>query len=122
MCGLICSSYIELENEALALNRMRDNMSTKLVEHNEISANLKKENELLQTTYANNIENEMDNLKIAPCGTCDRLKFENENLAEKCKSRSAKTFDSCNSCHSDVGVSKVALSQLELASSVERES
>ena len=92
---------------------MHDDMSAKLVEHNKISANLKKENELLQTTYANGIENEMDNLKIAPCGTCDRLKFENENLAEKCKSLSAKSFDSCNSCHSDVGVFKIASSQPE---------
>ena len=64
----------------------------------------------------------MDNLKIAPCGTCDRLKFKNENLAKKCKSLSAKSFDSCNSCHSDVGVSKIASSQPELASSVEHES
>jgi len=39
-CGLICTSCIELKNEVLALKRMRDGMSAKLVEHNEMSANL----------------------------------------------------------------------------------
>ena len=40
--GLICTSCIELENEVLALKQMRDDMSAKLVEHNEMSANLEK--------------------------------------------------------------------------------
>ena len=39
-CGLICTSCIDLENEVLALKRMRDDMSAKLIEHNEMSANL----------------------------------------------------------------------------------
>ncbi|XP_022684993.1 uncharacterized protein LOC111258245 [Setaria italica] len=121
-CGLICTSCIELENEVLTLKQMRDDMSAKLVERNEMSANLEKENKLLRTTYAKCIEKEMDNLRNAPCGTCDRLKHENEVLATRCKILSAKSFDSCNSYHSDVGVSKIASSQLELLSSIERES
>ena len=40
--GFICASCIELENEVLALKQMRDHMSVKLVEHNEMSANLEK--------------------------------------------------------------------------------
>ena len=43
-------------------------------------------------------------------------------MFKRCKSLSAKSFDSCNSCHSDVGVSKTVLSQPELASLVEHES
>jgi hypothetical protein len=70
--SLICTSCIDLKNEVLALKQMRDDMSTKLVEHNEMSANLDKEIELLHTTYAECIEKEMENLKNAPCGTCDR--------------------------------------------------
>ena len=120
MCGLICTSYIELENEALALKRMRDNMSAKLVEHNEMSANLENEIDLLRTTHAKCIEKELDNLRNAPCGTCDLLKFENESLSKRCKSLIAKSFDSHDSYHSGVGVFKIASSQLELASSIER--
>jgi hypothetical protein len=81
--GLICTSCIELENEVLALKQMRDDMKAMLVEHNEMSANLEKEIELLHTTYAECIEKEMQNLKNARCGTCDRLKFENEVLAKR---------------------------------------
>ena len=121
-CGLICTSCIELENEVLALKRMHNDMRTKLFKHNVMSANLKKENELLCTTYTKCIEMEMHNLKNAPCGSCDRLKFANEVLARRCKSLGAKSFDSRYSCHSDVGVSKIASSQLELISLVERES
>jgi chromosome segregation ATPase len=106
--GLICTSCIEFENEVLALKQICDDMSAKLVEHNEMSANLEKENELLRTTYAECIEKEMQNLKNAPCGTCDRLKFENEILAKRCKSFCAKSLDSRDSCNSDVGVSKIA--------------
>ena len=101
-CGLICTSCIELENEALALKRMRDNMSAKLVEHNEMSANLENEIDLLRTTHAKCIEKELDNLRSAPCGTCDLLKFENESLSKRCKSLIAKSFDSHDSCHSNV--------------------
>ena len=95
-CGPICTSCIELECEVLALKQMHDDISTKLVKHNEMSANLEKENELLRTTYAKCIEKEMDNLRNAPCGTCDRLKFENEVLATRCRSICAKYFDSRN--------------------------
>ena len=99
---------------------MRDDMSAKLVEHNEMSANLEKEIDLLRTTYAECIRKEMENLKNAPCGTCDRLKFENEVLAKRCKSFCAKSLDSCDSCNSDVVVSKIASLQLELSSCVAR--
>lgn len=63
-CGLICTSCVELESEVLALKQMHDDMSAKLVEHNEMSANLEKEIELLRTTYAKCIEKEMDNLRM----------------------------------------------------------
>ena len=49
---LICASCIQLKNEVLALKQMRDDMNAKMVEHNKISANLEKENDLLHTTYA----------------------------------------------------------------------
>jgi hypothetical protein len=122
LTGLIFTSCIEFENEVLALKQMRDDMSAKLVEQNEMSANLEKENELLHTTYAECIGKEMENLKNAPCGTCDRLKFENEVLAKRCKSFCAKSLDSRDSCNSDVGVSKIASLQPELSSCVARES
>jgi len=57
------------------LKQMHDDISAKLVEQNEMSANLEKENELLHTAYAKCIEKEMNNLKNAPCGTCDHVKF-----------------------------------------------
>ena len=76
-CGLICTSCIDLENEVLALKQMRDDMSAKLVEHNEMSANLEKENDLLRTTYAKCIEEQVESLRNVSCGTSDRLKFEN---------------------------------------------
>ena len=120
-CGLICTSCIDLKNEVLALEQMRDDMSTKLVEHNEMSANLEKENELLRTTYAKCIKKEIDNLRNTTCGTCERLKYENEVLLTRCKSLCAKSLDSHNSSHSDVDVSKIASSQPELASFLERE-
>ena len=121
-CGLICTSCIELENEVLALKQMRDDMSAKLAENNEMNANLEKENDLLRTTYAKCIEQEMDNLKNSPCGTCDRLKFENEILVKRCKSLCAKSFDSRDSCHTDLDASKIASSQAESGFSAERES
>ena len=86
------------------------------------SANLEKEIDLLRTTHAKCIEKELDNLRSAPCGTCDRLKFENESLSKRYKSLIAKSFDSHIFCHSGVGVFKVAPSQSELTSSIERES
>jgi len=61
-------------------------------------------------------------LENAPCGTCDRLKFENEVLAKRCKSFCAKSLDSCDSCNSDVVVSKIASLQQELSSCAARES
>ena len=90
-------------------------MVHKLVEHNEMSANFAKENDLLCATYAKCIKKGMHNLKKknSPYGICDRLKLENEVLFKRCKSLSAKSFDSCNSCHSDVGVFKIASSQPE---------
>ena len=97
-------------------------MNAKLVVHNEMSANLEKEIELLRTTYTESIEKEMQNLKNAPCDTCDRLKFENEVLVKRCKSLCAKSLDFRNSCNSDVGVSKFASLQLELSSCVDCES
>jgi len=57
-----------------------------------MSANLEKENDLLHTTYAKCIEEEMENLRNTPCGTCDYLKFQSEVLATSCKSLSAKSF------------------------------
>jgi hypothetical protein len=62
---------------------MRDDMSAKLVEHDEMSANLEKENELLRTTYAKCIEEEINNLRKMTCGTCERLKSQNEVFAHK---------------------------------------
>ena len=43
-------------------------------------------------------------------------------MSKRCKSLIAKSFESHDSCHSNVGVSKIVSSQPELASSVERES
>ena len=106
----------------LALKKMRDDMSAKLVEHDEMSANLEKENELLRTTYARCIEKEVENLINIPCGTCERLKVENEALLTRCKSLCAKGLDSRIPCHSDVDASKIASSQPELTSTLERES
>jgi hypothetical protein len=50
------------------------------------------------------------------------LKFENEVLRTRCKSLCAKGLDSRISYHSDVDAFKIASSQLELTSSLERES
>jgi hypothetical protein len=120
--GLTCTSCIELKNEVLALKQMREDMSAKLVEHKDMSANLEKEIELLRTTYAECIAKEMENLKNAPCGTCDRLKFENEVLAKRCKSFCAKSLVSRDSCNSDVVASKIASLQPKSSSCVARES
>ena len=101
---------------------MPDDMSAKLVEHNNMSARFEIEVDLLRTTFAKCIEEQVESLRNALCGTCDRLKSENEFLSKRYKSLCAKSFDSRDSCNSDVGVSKIASSQPELASSVERES
>lgn len=45
--GLIFTSCLELENEVLALKQMRNSMSAKMVQHNEISANLENDNALV---------------------------------------------------------------------------
>jgi hypothetical protein len=105
-CGLICTSYIDLESQVLALKQMRDDMSAKLVEHDEMGANLVKENELLHTTYAKCIEKEIENVV----------------LLTSCKSLCDMSLDSRTSCHSDVDASKFASSRPELTSSLERES
>ena len=76
--------------------------------NNEMSANLEKENELLRTTYAKCIEEEIDNLRNMTCGTCERLKSENEVLRTRCKSLCAKGLDSRISCHSDVDAFTIA--------------
>ena len=119
--ALICTSCVDLKNEVLALEQMRDDMCAKLVEHNEMSANLEKEIELLRTTYAKCIGEEMKNLRDAPCGTCEGLKFENEVLAKRCKSLCAKSLDSRDFSNSGV-VSKIASSHPELSSCAARES
>ena len=74
-CDFICTSCINLENEVLALKQMRDEMSAKLAEHNDMSARFEIEVDLLHTTYAKCIEEQMESLRNALCGTCDRLKF-----------------------------------------------
>jgi hypothetical protein len=107
-----------LESEVLALKKMRDDMSAKLVVHDEMSANLEKENELLRTTYAKCIEKEIDNLRNITCGTCECFKFQNEVLHTRCKSLCAKGLDSRISCHFDVDASKFASSQPEWTSSL----
>ena len=43
-------------------------------------------------------------------------------MVTRCRSLCVKSLDTHDSCHSDVGVSKITSSQPELASSVERES
>jgi hypothetical protein len=101
---------------------MHDDMSTKLVENNEMIVNLEKENELLRSTYSHCIEKEIDNLRNMTSGTCERLKFKNEVLRTRCKSLCAKHLDSRISCHSNVDAFKIASSQPELTSSLERES
>ena len=101
---------------------MRDDMSVKLVEHNDMSARFEIEVDHLRTTYTMCIEEQVESLRNAPCGTCDRLKFENEFLSKRCKSLIAKSFESHDSCHSDFDSSKIASSQPELASSADRES
>jgi hypothetical protein len=120
-CDFICTSCIDLEREVLALKKMRKDMSAKMVEHDEMSANLEEENELSRTIYAKCIEKEIDNLRNMTCGTCERLKFQNEVLRTMCKSLCAKGLDSRFSCHSDVDASKIASSQPESTSSLERE-
>jgi hypothetical protein len=60
-CDFICTSCIDLEREVLALKKMREDMSAKLVERDDMS--LEKENELLRTTYAKCIEEEINNLR-----------------------------------------------------------
>jgi hypothetical protein len=72
-CDFVCTSCIDLESEVLALKNMHEDMSAKLVEHDEMNANLEKENELLRTTYAKCIEEEIDNLRNMTCGTCEHL-------------------------------------------------
>lgn len=47
LAGLIFTSCLELENEVLALKQMRNSMSAKMVEHNDISANLENDNALV---------------------------------------------------------------------------
>jgi hypothetical protein len=121
-CYFICTPCIDLESEVLALKKMRKDMSAKLVEHDEMSANLEKENELLCTTCAKCIEEEINNLRNITCGTCERLKSQNEVLCTRCKSLCAKGLDSHFSCHSDVDASEFASSKLELTSSLECES
>jgi hypothetical protein len=110
-CDFTCTSCIDLESEVLALKKMRGDMSAKLVEHDEMSANLEKENELLHTTYAKCIEEEINNLRNMTCGTCEHLKSQNEVLCTWCKSLCAKGLDSRFSCHSDVDASKFASSK-----------
>jgi hypothetical protein len=124
-CDFICTSCIDLESDVLALKKMCKDMSAKLVEHDEMSANLKKENELLRTIYAKCIEEEISNLRNMTCGTCERLKSQNVDASEfasRCKSHCAKGLESRFSCHSDVDASKFASSKLVLTSSLERES
>jgi hypothetical protein len=111
-----------LESEVLALKKMHEDMSAKLVEHDEMSANLEKENELLRTTYAKCIEEEINNLRNTTCGTCERLKSQNEVLRTRCKSLCSKGLDFRFSCHSNVDASKFASSQPESTSSLEHES
>ena len=72
----------------------------------------------MRTTYAKCIDKEIDNLRNMTCGTCERLKFENEVLHTRCKSLCARGLDSHVSCHSDVDASKIASSQPELTSSL----
>ncbi|KAG2556317.1 uncharacterized protein LOC120685695 [Panicum virgatum] len=118
---IICTTCIDLKSKVEALKRILDDMSIKLVEHNDMSARFEIEVDLLRTTYAKCIEEQVESFRNAPCGTCDRLKSENEFLSKRYKSLCAKSFDSRDSCNSDDGVSKLASSQPELAS-VERES
>jgi len=72
---------------------MHDDMSAKLVEHNKISANLKKEND--------------------SCGICDRL-----SLKIRFWPNGARVlvpnffFDSCNSCHPDLDAFEIVSSQV----------
>jgi hypothetical protein len=100
---------------------MCEDMSTKLVEHDEMSANLEKENEFLRTTYAKCIEEEINNLRNMTCGTYERLKSQNEVLRTRCKSLCAKGLDSWFSCHSDIDASKFASSNPESIYYLERE-
>jgi hypothetical protein len=106
----ICTACIDLESEVLSLKKMREDISTKLVEHDEISANLERENELLRTTYAKCIEEEIDNLRNMSCGTYERLKYENEVLHTRCKSLCAKGLDYRFSCYSNVDACIIASS------------
>ena len=57
------------------MKRMRDDMSVKLVEHNDMSARFEIEVDLLHTTYDKCIQEQVESLRNALCGTCDRLKF-----------------------------------------------
>jgi hypothetical protein len=49
-CEFVCTTCINLDSEVLVLKKICEDMSAKLVEHDELSANLEKENELLHTT------------------------------------------------------------------------
>ncbi|WVZ63745.1 hypothetical protein U9M48_013353 [Paspalum notatum var. saurae] len=65
---------------------------------------------------------QMDELRRAPFCSCDRLKFENEVLAARCKSLSAKSIFGSLPIHSEVGTSKVSSLPLQMDSHVESES
>lgn len=95
---IICTSCIDLRSEVETLKHVRDDMSAKLVEHNDMSARFEIEVDLLRTTFAKCIEEQVKSLRNASCGTCDRLKFENEFLSKRCKSLIAKSFDSHDLC------------------------
>ena len=115
-----CTSCFDLKVEVMALEILRDDMSAELVAHKDMSANLEKEVDLLRTTYAECIEKEMENLRNAPCGTCDRLKYQNEVLVTTCKGLCAQFLGSHTSLHSAAGFSSPLPPELD--SHVESES
>lgn len=55
-----CTSCIDLKTKVEALKALRDDMNAKVAAHNDMSVSLEKENELLRTTYARYIEEQMD--------------------------------------------------------------
>jgi hypothetical protein len=99
-----CTSCNDLKNEIEALKQVCDDMSAKLIEHNEMAARLEKDNDLLCTTYDECIEEEIQLLRETPCGTCEQLKSQNEVFLILCKILDAKLLDSHHCSHSDVDI------------------
>jgi hypothetical protein len=112
--SISCTSCNDLKNEIEALKQVRYDMSAKLIEHNEMTARLEKDKDLLCTAYDECIEEETQLLREDPCATCEHLKSQNEVLLILCKILGAKLLDSHHCSHSDVDIFKNSSLQPEM--------